>query len=60
MQNKLSLTHPRPSRSPVAHVLPRRLSSESLFGPSVEVIIQHVGQEYRLRRTRNGKLLLNK
>ena len=60
MQTKLSLNTHRPSRASVESLPPRRLNSESLFGRGVEVIIQHAGQEYRLRRTRNGKLLLNK
>ncbi len=34
--------------------------SQQLFGSAREVIINHLGVEYRLRRTRNGKLLLNK
>lgn len=59
MQNKLSL--PARSVSSAAQALvPRRLNSEVLFGRCAEVIILHDGQEYRLRRTRNGKLILNK
>jgi hemin uptake protein HemP len=45
------------ARPPAAR---RRLHSDSLFAGGVEVIILHDGQEYRLRRTRNGKLILNK
>jgi hemin uptake protein HemP len=60
MQNKLRLTTPRTSRAAAAPLPPRRVNSESLFGRGAEVIIQHAGQDYRLRRTRNGKLLLNK
>lgn len=37
-----------------------RLRSEDLFRTSHEVIIEHQGQEYRLRLTRNRKLILNK
>lgn len=36
------------------------ISSESLFVASNEVLIQHQGKQYRLRRTRNGKLILTK
>nr|WP_090539406.1 hemin uptake protein HemP [Nitrosomonas sp. Nm132] len=36
------------------------ISSESLFVAGNEVLIQHQGQQYRLRRTRNGKLILTK
>jgi hemin uptake protein HemP len=38
----------------------RRLHSEFLFSQGDEVFIQHQGEEYRLRRTRNGKLILTK
>jgi hemin uptake protein HemP len=42
-----------------ARTLPR-LRSEDLFRTSHELIIEHQGQEYRLRLTRNDKLILNK
>lgn len=35
-------------------------ASEALFGDAAEVLIAHEGQLYRLRRTRNGKLILCK
>ena len=38
----------------------RRLYSDSLFSHGDEVFIQHQGEQYRLRRTRNGKLILTK
>jgi len=38
----------------------RRLSSVTLLGGHGEVIIEHAGEEYHLRRTRNGKLILTK
>lgn len=38
----------------------RRLSSATLLGGHGEVIIEHAGEEYHLRRTRNGKLILTK
>lgn len=42
-------------------VLGRRAwRSEELFGSEVEVLIAHGDQLYRLRRTRNGKLILCK
>jgi len=34
--------------------------SDALFSQGDEVLIQHQGAEYRLRRTRNGKLILTK
>ena len=38
----------------------RRIYSDSLFSHGDEVFIQHKGEQYRLRRTRNGKLILTK
>lgn len=38
----------------------RRIYSDSLFTHGDEVFIQHQGEQYRLRRTRNGKLILTK
>ena len=40
--------------------MPRQFDSRSLFGSAQEVRIEHFGQEYRLRQTRNGKLILTK
>ena len=42
----------------VDRTLPIR--SESLFTQNDEVLITHQGEQYRLRRTRNGKLILTK
>lgn len=47
-----------PATSPVAPS--PWLRSQDLFGQSDQVVLIHEGQYYRLRRTRNGKLLLNK
>jgi hemin uptake protein HemP len=38
----------------------RRIFSDALFSQGDEVFIQHQGEQYRLRRTRNGKLILTK
>lgn len=38
----------------------RRISSESLFEGRQEIIITHRGEEYRLRLTKSGKLILTK
>jgi hemin uptake protein HemP len=38
----------------------RRLNSQELLGGEEEVIIEHAGQEYRLRKTRQDKLILTK
>ncbi len=39
---------------------PRRLSLEAILEGRREVIIQHRGEDYRLRLTSNDKLLLTK
>ena len=36
------------------------IRSDILFLRGDEVLIQHQGEHYRLRRTRNGKLILTK
>lgn len=38
----------------------RAISSEDLFGKDSEIAIVHEGSLYRLRKTRGGKLILNK
>ncbi len=38
----------------------KRLSSTDLFGAAQEILIDHAGREYRLRITRQGKLILIK
>lgn len=37
-----------------------RVHSAELFGSAREVLIEHAGEEYRLRLTRQGKLILTK
>ncbi|WP_432740603.1 hemin uptake protein HemP [Methylobacter sp. G7] len=37
-----------------------RLHSVTLFGTAREIVIEHAGEEYRLRLTRQGKLILTK
>lgn len=39
---------------------PEHVNSERLFNDSNEIIIVHAGEEYRLRITRAGKLILTK
>ena len=39
---------------------PREIPSDQLFHGAKEVLILHRGEVYRLRKTRNGKLILNK
>lgn len=59
----LTLTLPHPS---LAMAVERRepsrprLRSEELFRNHHELIIEHRGEEYRLKLTRNDKLILNK
>jgi hemin uptake protein HemP len=47
-----------PSTAPAP--VPRSLDSRALLGGAHEVRITHAGQEYRLRLTRNDKLILTK
>lgn len=47
-------------RSSIVRDANKPINSDSLFVESNEVIIQHQGEQYRLRRTRNGKLILTK
>ncbi len=57
--NTLSL----PRRAQSTTVGPQRgprLKSEDLFRGTHELVIEHQGQEYRPRLTRNDKLILNK
>lgn len=60
-----TLSLQRPSLFPLisaARVTPPkpRLKSEDLFRNGCELIIEHRGEEYRLKLTRNDKLILNK
>lgn len=53
----------RPSQEPPDNVprkTPRTVSADRLFGGDREIRIHYRGQEYRLRQTRNGKLILTK
>lgn len=38
----------------------RRVTSHKLLGGGQEIVIEHAGQEYRLRQTKQGKLILTK
>lgn len=54
---------PRLSLRTVAAELPqavRRISSQLLLDGGRELVIQHAGNEYHLRLTRNDKLILTK
>lgn len=39
---------------------PPAVSAELLFGGAKEIVIRHLGDDYRLRITRNDKLILTK
>lgn len=60
----LTLQHPRflpmPSTPRPASAPKLRLSSDELFRNGSELVIEHRGEEYRLKLTRNDKLILNK
>lgn len=49
-----------PKRLSAVTDAPRRLPSKELFGTGSEVVIQHGAEQYRLRITRQGKLILTK
>jgi hemin uptake protein HemP len=64
-----TLTLSRPSQPPMlpagvdtasAVASVRRISSQRLLAGERELVIQHLGSEYHLRLTRNGKLILTK
>lgn len=48
-----------PGREAIAAPV-RRVSSHRLLAGERELVIQHLGSEYHLRLTRNGKLILTK
>jgi hemin uptake protein HemP len=53
------LAAPTPAAAaPAALGAPRVIDSAELLGPQGEVLIDHEGRVYRLRRTRLGKLIL--
>lgn len=58
------MTPPTPrstaSSDPAPSAPPPRVRSEDLLRGRREIVIDHQGQEYRLLRTRNNRLILNK
>ena len=50
----------RPERPRISAEAMRPLDSATLLGAKGEVEIVHQGETYRLRRTRQGKLILTK
>jgi len=59
-RDRTSANAPAASNVPAAACTLRRLFSEELIGPAREVLIRHAGCDYRLRITRQGKLILTK
>lgn len=52
---------PGVDRGPAATATPpQRIDSSRLLAGTRELIIEHAGSEYRLRRTQNDKLILTK
>ena len=64
MHPPLPISEPKataPNATEVATAIPRDAwRSEELLGERTEVLILHNGEAYRLRRTRQGKLILYK
>jgi hemin uptake protein HemP len=57
----MSERRPPSAKVPGSEPAPSTISSETLFAPGQrEVVIEHGGERYRLRVTRNGKLILTK
>lgn len=51
---------PRPSPAAAAAHTQRQIDSRRLLAGARELVIEHAGQHYRLRLTRNDKLILTK
>ncbi|HKQ10393.1 MAG TPA: hemin uptake protein HemP [Rhizomicrobium sp.] len=50
-----------PARNPISAVKPvKRIAVNDLLNGGREAVLLHEGGEYRLRLTRNGKLILTK
>ncbi len=49
-----------PAPAPLPNAKPRRLKVSELLAGDREAILEHSGQDYRLRITANGKLILTK
>ena len=60
MKNDPQSPTAKPEMSPIPTGNPRPLDSVTLLGAKGEVEITHQGETYRLRRTRQGKLILTK
>ncbi len=59
MSSTLTL-RPSPALAATAKPATPRIQSDELLRGNRELVIEHRGQEYRLLRTRNDRLILNK
>lgn len=59
-QSKMNLQTTNEPRSSIVRDANKPIDSDSLFAEGNEVIIRHQNEQYRLRRTRNDKLILTK
>jgi len=59
--SKSPTNHAEPANVPASRgAMLAKLDSTKLFGAEVELLIEHNGELYRLRKTRRGKLILTK
>lgn len=56
----MKLEHSTQAASPVTKGAPLKLDSVALFAGQREIIIMHQGEAYRLRITRQEKMILTK
>jgi len=49
-----------PDSPALSEPAPKKVTFQQLAQGAAEVLVEHDGQLYRLRLTRNGKLILNK
>ena len=54
------MTNPTPPRSKIRPDVPRVIPSHELLGERGQLHIEHQGERYLLRVTRQGKLILTK
>lgn len=59
-QNPISVESPQLAREKDKKKAPKRVQLKDLMGDENEVLIEHAGQSYRLRITRQNKLILTK
>lgn len=59
-ETELNATSAAPVSAPSPALTSRRLQASQLFGGARELVIEHAGEDYRLRITQLGKLILTK